>query len=57
MQGDAVQKAEALIWAGDFNYRIDGPYEDIRDRAVRNDCASLLPLVRRGGKGGRVGSG
>uniref|UniRef100_A0A1D2A7E2 EH domain-containing protein n=2 Tax=Auxenochlorella protothecoides TaxID=3075 RepID=A0A1D2A7E2_AUXPR len=44
VQGDAVQKAEALIWAGDFNYRIDGPYEDIRDRAVRNDCASLLPL-------------
>ena len=44
----APRMAELLVWMGDFNYRIDGCYEDVKERAVRGDLAPLAQLVRRG---------
>lgn len=43
---DVLRSTEAVVWAGDFNYRIDGTYEEVREAAVRNDYKTLLPWVR-----------
>lgn len=41
-----------LVWLGDFNYRIDGAYEAVKERAIRNELGQLLELV-----GGALGAG
>lgn len=40
-----------LVWLGDFNYRIDGAYESVKERAIRNELGPLLELVGGGGEG------
>ncbi len=46
IQGDGMRNAQMLVWLGDFNYRIDGPYEAVKERAIRNELGPLLELVR-----------
>ena len=45
MQGQGMRNAEMLVWAGDFNYRIDATYEDAIDRIRCNDLEYLLERV------------
>ena len=44
-QGQGMRNAEMLVWAGDFNYRIDATYEDAIDRIRCNDLEYLLERV------------
>lgn len=46
---------QMLVWLGDFNYRIDGAYESVKERAIRNELGPLLELVGGGGRGGEGG--
>lgn len=41
-----MRNAEMLVWAGDFNYRIDATYEDAIDHIRCNDLEYLLERVR-----------
>ena len=56
VQGDGVRNAELLLWMGDFNYRIDGSYEEVKERAIRNELGPLLAAdqCRREMVAGRV---
>ena len=45
VQGQGMRNAEMLVWAGDFNYRIDATYEDAIDRIRCNDLEYLLERV------------
>ncbi len=40
-----VLAPQMLVWLGDFNYRIDGAYEAVKERAIRNELGQLLELV------------
>ena len=55
VQGEGMRDAEMLVWLGDFNYRIDGAYEAVKERAIRNELSPLLKLVSEmeaaGGRG------
>lgn len=51
--GEGMRGAQMLVWLGDFNYRIDGGYEAVKERAIRNELGPLLELV--GGAGGLAG--
>ncbi|KAL0054630.1 hypothetical protein WJX82_000216 [Trebouxia sp. C0006] len=42
LQGQGMRNAEMLVWAGDFNYRIDATYEDAIDHIRCNDLEYLL---------------
>ncbi|KAL4853623.1 Type II inositol polyphosphate 5-phosphatase 15 [Chlorella vulgaris] len=56
VQGEGMREAEMLVWLGDFNYRIDGGYEAVKERAIRNELPPLLELdqCRREMAAGRV---
>ena len=45
VQGQGMRNAEMLVWAGDFNYRIESTYEDAMDRIRVNDLEYLLERV------------
>lgn len=45
VQGEGMRGAHMLVWLGDFNYRIDGGYEAVKERAIRNELVPLLELV------------
>jgi hypothetical protein len=45
VQGEGMRGAHMLVWLGDFNYRIDGGYEAVKERAIRNELGPLLELV------------
>ncbi len=45
VQGQGMRNAEMLVWAGDFNYRIDATYEDAIDHIRCNDLEYLLERV------------
>ena len=45
VQGQGMRNAEMLVWAGDFNYRIDVTYEDAIDHIRCNDLEYLLERV------------
>ena len=47
----AVSSLLLQVWLGDFNYRIDGAYEAVREAAIRNELGALLELVIWGGGG------
>lgn len=53
---DGLRSAAALVWLGDFNYRIDGQYEQVKELAVRGDLGPLLACdqLRREHLAGRV---
>ncbi len=40
-----MRDAEMLVWAGDFNYRIEATYEDAMDRIRGSDLEYLLERV------------
>lgn len=40
-----MRNAEMLVWAGDFNYRIEATYEDALDHIRCNDLEYLLERV------------
>lgn len=42
-----MREADMLLWLGDFNYRIEGGYEAVKEKAVRSELGALLELVRR----------
>lgn len=46
--GEGMRGAHMLVWLGDFNYRIDGPYESVKEHAIRNELGVLAKLVGRG---------
>ena len=48
VQGEGMRGAHMLVWLGDFNYRIDGGYEAVKERAIRNELGPLLELVSPG---------
>ena len=35
--------ADVIVWAGDFNYRIDGPNDEVRAAVARGDLDLLRP--------------
>lgn len=39
---EGIRNVELLVWAGDFNYRIDGPYELVREAAQASDLGPLI---------------
>lgn len=43
--GEGMRGAHMLVWLGDFNYRIDGPYEAVKERAIRNELGVLADMV------------
>ena len=45
MQGQGMRDAEMLVWAGDFNYRIEATYEDALDHIRNNDLDYLIDRV------------
>jgi hypothetical protein len=55
VQGEGMREAEMLVWLGDFNYRIDGGYEAVKERAIRNELPPLLELVRASALVARLG--
>ena len=40
-----MRDAEMLVWAGDFNYRIEASYEDAIERIRNNDLEYLIDRV------------
>lgn len=46
MQGQGMRDAEMLVWAGDFNYRIEASYEDALDHIAQKELDWLLERVR-----------
>lgn len=48
LQGQGMRDAEMLVWAGDFNYRIEASYEDALDHINRNELDWLLERVSFG---------
>ena len=40
-----MRDAEMLVWAGDFNYRIEATYEDAMDHIRNNDLDYLVERV------------
>ncbi len=42
LQGEGLRCANALIWLGDFNYRIDGQYDQVKELAVSGEFGPLL---------------
>lgn len=59
VQREGTRNAEVLIWAGDFNYRIDGVYESVKLAAQAHDLIPLLEAdqLRREVHAGRVFQG
>lgn len=41
-QGEGLRCADALIWLGDFNYRIDGQYDQVKELATTGNFGPLL---------------
>lgn len=41
-----MRDAEMLVWAGDFNYRIEATYEDALERIRNNELDYLIERVR-----------
>ncbi|KAL3132931.1 hypothetical protein ABBQ38_006845 [Trebouxia sp. C0009 RCD-2024] len=41
-QGQGMRDAEMLVWAGDFNYRIEATYEDALERIRNNELDYLI---------------
>lgn len=54
--GNGILSAAALVWLGDFNYRIEGQYEHVKELALRGDLGPLLACdqLRREHAAGRV---
>ena len=48
LQGQGMRDAEMLVWAGDFNYRIEASYEDALDHINLNELDWLLDRVSSG---------
>ena len=44
-QGQGMRDAEMLVWAGDFNYRIEASYEDAIEHIRNNDLDYLVDRV------------
>ncbi|CDZ98260.1 Inositol-1,4,5-triphosphate 5-phosphatase (synaptojanin), INP51/INP52/INP53 family [Phaffia rhodozyma] len=42
LKGKTISSHENIIWAGDFNYRIDMSNEDVRDLAINDNLEPLL---------------
>ncbi len=42
LQGEGLRCADALIWLGDFNYRIDGQYDQVKELAISGEFGPLL---------------
>ncbi|KAL4534362.1 hypothetical protein Ndes2437B_g03641 [Nannochloris sp. 'desiccata'] len=42
LQGEGLRCADALIWLGDFNYRIDGQYDQVKELAISGNFGPLL---------------
>ncbi|KAG2498827.1 hypothetical protein HYH03_003020 [Edaphochlamys debaryana] len=42
--GPGLADAAALVWAGDFNYRINSNYDDVCKRAAAGDFAALYEM-------------
>ena len=40
-----MRDADMLVWAGDFNYRVEASYEDALDHVAQNDLDWLLERV------------
>ena len=56
-EGEGMRGAHMLVWLGDFNYRIDGGYEAVKERAIRNELAPLLQMVGAAGIGAQAAPG
>ncbi|KAK9805177.1 hypothetical protein WJX72_003678 [[Myrmecia] bisecta] len=56
VQGEGMRDLEMLIWAGDFNYRVDTTYEDAVAKVQRDQLEDLLrkDQLRREMHAGRV---
>ena len=56
LQGESLRSAGALIWLGDFNYRIDGQYDQVKELSIAGELAPLLACdqLRREMAAGRV---
>lgn len=45
VQGQGMRDAEMLVWAGDFNYRIEANYEEALEHIRNNDLDYLIDRV------------
>ena len=41
-----MRDADMIVWAGDFNYRIEASYEDAIEHIRNNDLDYLIDRVR-----------
>jgi len=41
-QGEGLRCSDVLIWLGDFNYRIDGQYDQVKELALSGNFSPLL---------------
>ena len=41
-----MRAAELLVWAGDFNYRVEASYEDAKDKVRRGRLEDLLAKAK-----------
>ena len=46
LQGQGMRDADMLVWAGDFNYRVEASYEDALEHVAHNDLDWLLERVK-----------
>lgn len=44
-QGQGMRDAEMLVWAGDFNYRIEAGYDEALEHIRNNDLDFLIDRV------------
>ena len=56
LEGENLHEGVAVVWMGDFNYRIDGRYDQVKELAVAGDLLPLLACdqLRREMVAGRV---
>ena len=45
VQGQGMRDAEMLVWAGDFNYRIEASYDEALEHIRNNDLEYLIDRV------------
>lgn len=59
LQGEGLRSAAAVVWVGDFNYRIEGDYDFVRKVIDSRDLHSLLECdqLQNAMKAGKVFSG
>lgn len=56
LHGEGLRGAAALVWLGDFNYRIEGQYDEVKELAITGTLDPLLACdqLRREMLAGRV---